>query len=217
MDCKKIDLFFQSKNNKKKMIFLIFDTETTGLLPKMTILQPESLSKYPHVVQFSYIMYDTEMKQIIKTVDEIIRLDPEIHISPDSIKFHGITREISTEKGTGIAPVVRNFLDDVLGTDLIVAHNYEFDWKMIQVECMRNDIEIPDIPAERYCIMKESTAFCKIPSQYKKDEYKWPTLFELYVKLFNELPDNLHNSLYDVYATLRCLMKFRFGIDIGTN
>ncbi len=151
-------------------------------------------------------------------MDKIIRLDEAIYISPESIKFHGITREISTEQGTDITTVIKEFFDDVLSSDLLVAHNFEFDWKMIQVECMRNGIEIPQLPVEKYCTMKESTAFCKIPSQFKKlnDEYKWPTLFELYVKLFNELPENLHNSLYDVYATLRCLMKFRFGEDIGS-
>lgn len=199
------------------MIILIFDTETTGLIPKMTILQQESLPKYPHVVQFSYVIYDTETKEIIKTVDKIIRLDSTIDISQVCVKLHGISREISTEKGTDISPVIQEFFDDVLGSDLLVAHNYTFDWKMIQVECMRNTIDIPDIPSDKiYCTMVETTAFCKIPSQYKKknDEYKWPTLFELYVKLFNELPENLHNSLYDVHATLRCFMKFRFGIDV---
>lgn len=199
------------------MLITIFDTETTGLIPKMTILQKELLHKYPHVVQFSYLMYDTELQKIVKVVDKIIRLDPTISISPDSIKFHKITREISTEHGTDIVLVIKEFFDDVANSDLLVAHNYEFDWKMIQAECMRNEIEIPQMPVERYCTMKESAAFCKIPSQFKKpnDEYKWPTLFELYVKLFNELPENLHNSLFDVYATLRCLMKFRFGEDIG--
>ncbi len=183
----------------------------------MTILQKESLGKYPNVVQFSYLMYDTDLKKTIKVVDRIIRLDPAINISPTSIKFHGITREMSTEKGNDITPIIKEFFEDVGKSDLLAAHNYEFDWKMIQVECMRNNIEIPHIQAEKYCTMKETAAFCKIPSQFKKpnDEYKWPTLFELYVKLFNELPENLHNSLYDVYATLRCLIKFRFGEDIA--
>ena len=124
---------------------------------------------------------------------------------------------MSTEQGVDIAPILKEFFDDVGKSDLLVAHNYEFDWKMIQAECMRSNMEIPQMPVETYCTMKETAAFCKIPAQFKKpnDEYKWPTLFELYVKLFNELPENLHNSLYDVYATLRCLMKFRFGEDIG--
>jgi len=199
------------------MRILLFDTETTGLIPKKTTLQKESLHKFPHVVQFSYMIYDTDLKKIVKVVDRIIRLDPNINISPDSIRFHKITREISTDHGIDITEVLKEFFDDVNKSDLLVAHNYEFDWAMIQAECMRSNIEIPHIPIETYCTMKESAAFCKIPSQFKKlnDEYKWPTLFELYVKLFNEVPENLHNSLYDVYATLRCLMKFRFGEDIG--
>jgi DNA polymerase-3 subunit alpha len=199
------------------MLITIFDTETTGLIPKMTILQKELLHKYPHVVQLSYLVYDTESQKVVKVVDKIIRLDPNINISQDSVKFHKITRELSTEKGVPIAPIIQEFFDDVKKSHLLVAHNYSFDWVMIQVECMRLNIEIPHIPIETYCTMKETAAFCKIPSQFKKlnDEYKWPTLFELYVKLFNELPENLHNSLYDVYATLRCLMKFRFGIDVG--
>ena len=40
------------------MRVLVFDTETTGL-PKSKIINPDTLNLWPHIVQFSYIIYDT--------------------------------------------------------------------------------------------------------------------------------------------------------------
>ena len=43
---------------------------------------------------------------------------------------------------------------------------------------------------------------------------KFPKLIELYKKLFNEVPNNLHNSLNDVLVCFRCYFKMRYNLDI---
>ena len=45
------------------MRIIIFDTETTGL-PKSKFISPDTLNKWPHIVQFSYIIYDTDLNDI---------------------------------------------------------------------------------------------------------------------------------------------------------
>ena len=42
------------------MKVLVFDTETTGLLPSQFPRVTSNLSKFPYIVQLSYIVYDTE-------------------------------------------------------------------------------------------------------------------------------------------------------------
>ena len=46
------------------MRFLVFDTETTGL-PKTKYISPDTLNQWPYIVQFSYIIYDTTLNDII--------------------------------------------------------------------------------------------------------------------------------------------------------
>ena len=46
------------------MKLIIFDTETTGL-PKTKNINIDYLYLWPYIVQFSYIIYDTEINKIL--------------------------------------------------------------------------------------------------------------------------------------------------------
>ena len=76
------------------MKIAVFDTETTGLPKTKTINEP-SLHLWPYIVQFSYIIYDTELKKITKTVDLVIKIPENIDISDEVSDIHGITNFIS--------------------------------------------------------------------------------------------------------------------------
>jgi hypothetical protein len=64
--------------------------------------------------------------------------------------------------------------------------------------------------------MKSNTALCNIKQKtaYGKEYTKFPKLSELYEFLFHSVPENLHNSMIDVLACLRCYLKTEFNIDI---
>ena len=218
------------------MKIAVFDTETTGL-PKSKIINDLSLSLWPHVVQFSYIIYDTEIKKIVKTVDLVIRIPENINISDEVSNIHGITNFISQSSQYKIEDALLHFSNDYLnyGIDLIVGHNLSFDINMLKVELMReisnqnnlsgkrefsqlldslNDIN-PESP-ELYCTMMKSIELCnlKTVSKYRKEYLKFPKLNELHMKLFNSQPRNLHNSLNDVLICLRCYYMLEHKIDI---
>ena len=53
------------------MKVLVFDTETTGLIPKKTSVF--DTTKWPYVVQLSYILYDTESNSSILCKDYVIK------------------------------------------------------------------------------------------------------------------------------------------------
>ena len=118
------------------MRMLVFDTETTGL-PGSRIINPDTLKLWPHIVQFSYVIYDTDLNDIVKSSDNIIRVSNEIIISEESSKIHGITSEISKAKGVNIDIVLNDFFDNLRNVDLLIGHNVSFDINMVKVEILR--------------------------------------------------------------------------------
>jgi hypothetical protein len=64
--------------------------------------------------------------------------------------------------------------------------------------------------------MKMSKELCNIERVNSRGPYiKFPTLCELYEKLFHTKPENLHNSMMDVLVCLRCYLKMVHNIDMS--
>jgi len=163
--------------------------------------------------------------------DKVIKLKPYNIISEGSIKLHGITNEISETIGINVNEALLEFLRDVEYSDLIVAHNAEFDLSLVKAELMRACIENEknaDIKQHYetqlnkinnchkiYCTMQESIDICKIEKVNSRGPYfKFPSLAELHQNLFKVEPRNLHNSLNDILITLRCFIKIRCDDDV---
>jgi len=213
------------------MKVLIFDTETTGL-PKTRIICQETLNKWPHIVQFSFAIYDTDTNSLESTNDSIIKLQDNLQIPEDSTKIHGITNEISREKGTTVEYVLEQFFAHLSGVDMLVGHNVSFDINMCNVELLRiiydNSKTTEAVSNAKsylhllvnfkniYCTMQESIDLCAIKRLKRSgEEYnKFPKLSELHEKLFGTTPKNLHNSLIDILITLRCFMQLKWERDL---
>lgn len=216
------------------MKFLVFDTETTGL-PKSKYINPTTLDSWPHIVQFSYLVYDYPLNEIIESKDFIIKMPENILIPEESTKIHGITNNLSNEKGTLLTVVLNEFFNSLKKVDKLIGHNIKFDINMIKIELLRIINDKSYLPEEtmhykKYlylignfdnitCTLKDSILFCNIQSIDKNGKIylKYPKLFELYEKLFNEIPNNLHNSFNDILVTLRCFMKLKYDIDLKDN
>jgi DNA polymerase III epsilon subunit-like protein len=189
---------------------LVFDTETTGLLPKN--ISKVDIKNLPYVVQMSWVIFDLELKQIIKTKDYIVKVDS--HIANSDI--HGINDLISQEKGVEIGGVLKEFFCDIKEVDLLVAHNYSFDSSMIEIELLRlkRNLEIKYFKKrDYYCTMMGTIDFCELESKFY-GSFKYPKLCELYELMFGYQFENQHNSLADVNATLRCYLKFVHDINL---
>ena len=205
------------------MKILVFDTETTGL-PSERNASIRDVTKWPHIIQLSYILYDVDMKKTLCCVDDIIKLDDNVEISEKSIELHNITRSISNRKGILISEAINNFNMVLETADVVVAHNLSFDKKMIMVECVRLNTKqyftnTSGRGVKEYCSMKNSVELCKIERVNSKGEkyYKYPTLSELHNYLFGYYPENVHDSMADVLICLRCYYKMIKEIDILTN
>ena len=206
------------------MKLLVYDTETTGLPPKgERFVNKTNVGQWPHTVQFSYVIYDTDANKLSKTYDSIIKLPAGVVITEESYSFHHISNKMSETKGKDINVVLREFLTDCGQVDMLVGHNINFDYNMVKAEMMRNAVYTAEdtkmLASKRmYCTARETYGYCSIPAiNWKGEKYfKYPTLTELYEKLFQVKPQNLHNSLNDVLVTLRCVVKFRFNKDVNS-
>ena len=205
------------------MQVLVFDTETTGLPADQHAALADS-AKWPHIIQLSFILFNTDTKEILEFSDSIIRLDESVYISPESIAIHQITAQRSQTEGIPIQQALANLADTMQDADLIVGHNLEFDKRMLAVElyrhnmknCLfRNGVALPE-----FCTMKRTTGLCKLPSINKltgevRVNYKYPTLTELHNYLFSSRPRGTHNAIADVMICLRCYIMLMEKYDIA--
>lgn len=197
------------------MRILFLDTETTGL-PEGKNISLYHTQKWPYVIQLSYIIFDTEMNEVVHTFDSVIKLDDSVDISEKSISMHGITRERSQEEGVNMSDVLIELNENLKETDLIVGHNISFDKQIMIVENIRHNT-FSLFPKKRtFCTMKEYKYFCDIKKERSDGTTyaKYPTLCELYMKLFDSEPNNLHNSYVDVLVCARCYLQKECGNDV---
>lgn len=205
------------------MKLLIFDTETTGLLPKFHKKGGHGHIEYPYIVQLGWLLYDTELHEITKRGDDIIRLPEGIEIPEESTKVHGITNKIMIEKGIPIEEALTKFNNVYEECELAIAHNLSFDKEVLYGEYRRNNLEpiFDTIHRPEFCTLKTNIEFCAIERENRYGKYfKYPKLIELHSKLFSETntrykePKNLHDAFNDILLTLRCYVYQHHNEDI---
>ena len=183
-------------------MFLIFDTETTGL-PINYNAPLTDFNNWPRMVQIAWQIHD-EKGRFVKAENHIVK--PEGFIIPIKVsKVHGITQEHAMNVGENLNDVLDIFLKDVNDNKYIVGHNVKFDMNIMGSEFLRAKGFNPLEDKEFIDSCTEKTAnFCKISmgSRYKK-----PKLEEIHKILFNEGFDMAHNASADVEATARVFLE----------
>jgi len=184
--------------------YIFFDTETTGL-PKDWKAPVDDLNNWPRLVQLGYVIYDSNDK-FVESGDYIIKPDG-FEIPEESAKVHGISTERAYAEGVDLSEILTQFSRKVEKCEYLVAHNMNFDEKIIGSELLRNNFPNVVQEKEKICTMLATVNYCKIPGRY--DNYKWPKLSELHVKLFGEDFENAHNAFADIEATAKCFFELK--------
>lgn len=194
------------------MKVLVFDTETSGL-PTERNASIYNTNAWPHIVQLSYIVYDTETNKLIGLEDDYINIPDTVIMDPESVKIHNITSD-QLRNGITIVEALEKFNVHSDNADLLIAHNVSFDKRMLMAEGIRNKIKMNI--TDTYCTMKNSINLCKIERSWPNGDkyFKYPKLSELYVYLFDKEPKNTHNALVDILICMRCFCKMELKIDI---
>ena len=179
-------------------MYLIFDTETTGVRSDARI------------TQLAFAAIDQNEDGTL-TVNESYSslIKPDGWEVPNERFF--IENNMSTERcekeGVPVAEVVSRFLSHANKCKYLIAHNIDFDLRMISYELDRLSLSLPS-PSElqRICTMKAATNHCAIPG---RRGYKWPKLEQLHNKLFDRGFDGAHDALADVNACGRCFFELK--------
>lgn len=175
---------------------LVFDTETTGL-PAFNL--PAEDPCQPHIVQLGAILYGPD-RRVLSELNLLVK--PEGWTIPaDASKVHGITTEIADRYGLKLASVIGLFGALAERAELLVAHNYSFDDKMVR-RSFHHLGTADKAEAFRarpsYCTMRSSTDILKLPGKYSS--FKWPNLQEAHTHFLGKPFEGAHDAMADVRA-----------------
>jgi DNA polymerase-3 subunit alpha len=184
-------------------MFLIYDTETTGL-PKDYNAPLTDADNWPRLVQLAWQLHAAD-GSLIEAQNFIVRPDG-FDIPYNSEKIHGISTQKALKEGIPLAEALDRFSEVLNRTTIVAGHNIEFDINIMGAEYMRVGSSEPITRFSTLDTKNESTDFCAIPGG-KGGKFKWPKLSELHVKLFGEEFDEAHNAAADVAATARCFLE----------
>jgi len=185
-------------------MYLIFDTETTGL-PKRFNAPVSDSDNWPRCIQIAWQLHDANGK-LLEHQDYLVK--PEgFNIPFDAEKIHGISTELATAEGISLEEVAEKFQEALSKTKFIVGQNVDFDVNIMGAEFFRLGIENPLTKLRVLDTCTEITAqLCQIPGG-RGGKFKLPTLTELHEFLFSEPFAEAHNATADVEATTRCFLE----------
>ena len=190
---------------------LFYDTETTGL---PDFKAPSEAAHQPHIVQLAALLVDLDTRQTIQSMDVIVR--PHGWTIPDEVAaVHGITTEHAADVGIPERLAVEMFMD-LWNNRNRVAHNEQFDARILRIALMRHQGNIfnspsgksvPDIWKEgrAECTARMATPICALPPTDKmkavgRFHHKTPNLGEAYRHFTGNDLQNAHSAMADVLA-----------------
>ncbi len=182
---------------------LIFDTETAGL-PSRWNANSDDISAWPRIVELAWVVLN-EGYQATESKSFIIK--PENFVIPkEASDIHGITNEKALKEGEDLRIVLKEFERDLEEVDLLIAHNVDFDFPVLNCEFIRSSFKTKFSYISTLCTMKSTTKLCNIQGKYGP---KWPKLEELYNYLFNKNFQGAHRAINDVKACAECFIQLK--------
>ncbi|RZM20444.1 MAG: PHP domain-containing protein, partial [Pedobacter sp.] len=185
-------------------MYLIFDTETTGL-PRNWNAPITDTDNWPRCIQIAWQLHD-DYGNLIEHQDYLVK--PEgFNIPYDAERIHGISTELAEEQGVSLREVLEKFNIALSKSKFIVGQNIGFDVNIMGCEFHRLGVEsrMSQMPVLDTCT--EITAeLLKLPGG-RGGKFKLPNLTELHQYLFGEPFSEAHNATADVEATTRCFLQ----------
>ncbi len=181
-----------------------FDTETTGLPNNRS----PRLELQPHVLQLAVSLYDSERRPVFE-LSTLVALLPEAKIDPKALETHGISFTQTTQYGVSTDQAVQLLRFAFARAEVVVAHNLQFDEKLLTFETTRTGRPSLFEGKRKFCTMEATSPLLKLPPTESMikwghgDKFKSPKLSEAYRFLFNEDFEGAHDALADTRACAR--------------
>jgi DNA polymerase III subunit epsilon len=178
---------------------LFIDTETTGL-PRQWHLPYSAQHNWPCSVQIAWVVY-TKAGELVKSESHYIR-DPQVDISPEAFRIHGISRNFLLQHGESRRQVMGALAADLdQYQPLVVAHYLQLDYHMLGAEFYRCGMDNPVEKLPVFCTMLATAPYVSNPRS------KYLRLNRLYYILFQREQQNQHEALADAQATADCFFE----------
>ena len=193
-------------NNETKILF--FDTETSDFIKKDL---PANDPKQAWIVQIGALLATPE--KTIDSLNTIIQANGR-SINHYAEEVHKISVFKADEEGIPELEAAEKFGLLLRQADLVVGHNFDFDWKYAVHLLERNMDDLSDearsafyLDLPNHCTMKDKNVvkFCGLKN--KAGRAKWPKLIELHEILFEKGFDGAHDAFADITATRDCFFE----------
>ncbi|MFK8103686.1 MAG: 3'-5' exonuclease [Saprospiraceae bacterium] len=177
-------------------MYLFFDTNAVGF-PKSWNKPASDTFNWPRMTQLAWLIINEDKKPVaIKSY----LIQPEgFEIPAETENYNGISTAIAKEKGVPLEQALKEFAAAINENKYLIAHNLNFDQKVVGAEFIRKNIPNRLEHMESICVMQEGTYICKLKG--KGGKLKWPTLSELYLELFKKKLLESQDATTDVKAT----------------
>lgn len=167
------------------MNVLSFDTETNGIKGDL--------------IQIGYTLKDLKNDRVIFERSKLIEVSDVVKWNQKAYDVHRIRKEDCLAKGENIIQELLLFQAVVKLSNVIIAHNLEYDRTVMIQEFAKNNLFLTrNSGTQMICTMKTT-----------KNLFggKWPKLEALHQHLFDKSFDGAHDAYQDSQATLRIFEK----------
>lgn len=185
------------------MKYLFFDVETNGL-PIDYKASYTDVNNWPRVIMLAWSLRNDD-GSIVRQASHLITPDGWQMPTDKFWVDNGYTQEENEANGVPITFALDEFKEAKMEADVLVAHNLNFDHRIVWAEFIRAEKE-PKTGMTKICTMMKSSNYCKIPGKNGKG-YKWPKLEELYRHLFEKEMEGAHDAFADVAACAECFFE----------
>ena len=192
------------------MIVIVIDTETTTVpAPKHIPLDHES---QPWLVELAGVLYDDGVERA--SFNLIVKLPDDCVVPEFAANIHGITTEIAARSGVPLMVALSTLTHMWLVADLMVAHNLEFDNKIIDIAIARLGREPTNKRPPGKCTMRLATPVLNLPPTPKMvavgmTKPKRPSLQEAHTALVGVPFEGAHRAIDDARACGRVFFKLQ--------
>lgn len=200
-------------------MFLIFDTETTGL-PRDKNAPLTDFDNWPRAIQIAWQLHD-DKGYLIEAKSHLI-IPEGFDVPYEAFKIHGISTEKAANDGIPLNDVLREFEEAVDKSTYLVGHNIEFDINVMGCEFLRKGFAEKLTQKKVIDTVTETIEYCALPGG--RGGFKYPKLEELHQKLFGRGFDSAHNAIADVEVSARSFFKLlelgvirRDGVRVATD
>lgn len=119
--------------------YLVVDTETTGLFD---FAKPADAAGQPRLAEFAGIVCTADPSEPATEHRYLVRPDGW-EMTADGTEINGLTTEYLAERGAPVADVLAFYSAQIADGLIVVAHNAQYDTKIMRGEMRRADL--PDL------------------------------------------------------------------------